>query len=210
MSFHPLDNHLKRYSVMTTLRNNNIRIFLAWLDKLLVHWFDSLQILVNYTLEASPSVTDVTCNAAENTYIRIRIHVEFDIHQGTKVCLEGRIQTGSYTRQDGTKVYTTDVVVENAEFAESKAASGGQQGYANQQAAPQQGYQRQPAAPQPSSQQSYAPQGYANQQAAPQPAPSQGFMNPPENMQPAPMQEAADEGFMQIPDALEDEGLPFN
>ena len=132
------------------------------------------------------------------------------IHQGTKVCLEGRIQTGSYTRQDGTKVYTTDVVVENAEFAESKAASGGQQGYANQQAAPQQGYQRQPAAPQPSSQQSYAPQGYANQQAAPQPAPSQGFMNPPENMQPAPMQEAADEGFMQIPDALEDEGLPFN
>ena len=132
------------------------------------------------------------------------------IHQGTKVCLEGRIQTGSYTRQDGTKVYTTDVVVENAEFAESKAASGGQQGYANQQAAPQQGYQRQPAAPQPSSQQSYAPQGYANQQAAPQPAPSQGFMNPPENVQPAPMQEAADEGFMQIPDALEDEGLPFN
>ena len=132
------------------------------------------------------------------------------IHQGTKVCLEGRIQTGSYTRQDGTKVYTTDVVVENAEFAESKAASGGQQGYANQQAAPQQGYQRQPAAPQPSSQQSYAPQGYAGQQAAPQPAPSQGFMNPPENMQPAPMQEAADEGFMQIPDALEDEGLPFN
>ena len=45
--------------------------------------------------------------------------------QGTKVCVEGRIQTGSYTRQDGQKVYTTDVVVENAEFAESKAASAG-------------------------------------------------------------------------------------
>lgn len=45
------------------------------------------------------------------------------IHQGTKIAIEGRIQTGSYTKQDGTKVYTTDVVVENQEFAESKAAS---------------------------------------------------------------------------------------
>lgn len=45
------------------------------------------------------------------------------LHQGTKIAIEGRIQTGSYTKQDGTKVYTTDVVVENQEFAESKAAS---------------------------------------------------------------------------------------
>ncbi len=45
--------------------------------------------------------------------------------QGTKVCIEGRIQTGSYTNRDGNKVYTTDVVVENAEFAESKNASSG-------------------------------------------------------------------------------------
>lgn len=43
--------------------------------------------------------------------------------KGTKICVSGRIQTGSYTRQDGTKVYTTDVVVEEQEFAESKAAS---------------------------------------------------------------------------------------
>lgn len=42
------------------------------------------------------------------------------IKQGTKVCVEGRIQTGSYTNRDGQKVYTTDVVVENVEFAESK------------------------------------------------------------------------------------------
>ena len=40
--------------------------------------------------------------------------------QGTKLVVEGRIQTGSYTNKDGNKVYTTDVVVENAEFAESK------------------------------------------------------------------------------------------
>jgi single-strand DNA-binding protein len=40
--------------------------------------------------------------------------------QGTKIELAGRIQTGSYTNKDGQKVYTTDVVVEEMEFAESK------------------------------------------------------------------------------------------
>ena len=40
--------------------------------------------------------------------------------KGTKFVVEGRIQTGSYTNKDGQKVYTTDVVIENAEFAESK------------------------------------------------------------------------------------------
>ena len=44
-------------------------------------------------------------------------------HQGLKVVVTGRIQTGSYTNRDGNKVYTTDVVVEDQEFAESKAAS---------------------------------------------------------------------------------------
>ena len=44
-------------------------------------------------------------------------------HQGLKVVVTGRIQTGSYTNKDGQKVYTTDVVVEEQEFAESKAAS---------------------------------------------------------------------------------------
>lgn len=47
------------------------------------------------------------------------------LHKGTKLVVEGRIQTGSYTNKDGNKVYTTDVVVENQEFAESKSASGG-------------------------------------------------------------------------------------
>ena len=45
------------------------------------------------------------------------------LHQGTKVVVTGRIQTGSYTNKDGQKVYTTDVVVEEHEFAESKAAA---------------------------------------------------------------------------------------
>lgn len=44
-------------------------------------------------------------------------------HQGIRIVVEGRIQTGSYTNKDGVKVYTTDVVVEQQEFAESKKAS---------------------------------------------------------------------------------------
>ena len=49
-------------------------------------------------------------------------------HQGTKVLVTGRIQTGSYTNRDGQKVYTTDVIVEDQEFAESKNASAGHDG----------------------------------------------------------------------------------
>lgn len=43
-------------------------------------------------------------------------------HQGMRVLITGRIQTGSYTNKDGNKVYTTDVIVEEQEFADSKAA----------------------------------------------------------------------------------------
>ena len=44
-------------------------------------------------------------------------------HQGMRVSISGRIQTGSYTNREGQKVYTTEVVVEDQEFAESKASS---------------------------------------------------------------------------------------
>ena len=43
--------------------------------------------------------------------------------QGTKIVISGRIRTGSYTNRDGIKVYTTDVVIEEQELAESKGAS---------------------------------------------------------------------------------------
>lgn len=56
------------------------------------------------------------------------------LHQGTKIAVTGRIQTGSYTNKDGQKVYTTDVVVEEHEFAESKAAVA-ENGYQPSQAA---------------------------------------------------------------------------
>ena len=42
------------------------------------------------------------------------------LHKGVKIAITGRIQTGSYTNKDGAKVYTTDVVVEEHEFAERK------------------------------------------------------------------------------------------
>ncbi len=45
--------------------------------------------------------------------------------KGLRVLVSGRIQTGSYTNKDGQKVYTTDVIVEDQEFADSKNSSGG-------------------------------------------------------------------------------------
>ena len=44
-------------------------------------------------------------------------------HQGMRVSVSGRIQTGNYTNKDGVKVYTTEVIVEEQEFAESRAES---------------------------------------------------------------------------------------
>lgn len=87
------------------------------------------------------------------------------VKQGTKLCIEGRIQTGSYER-NGQKVYTTDVVVENAEFAESKGASSVASAAPAPQAQPQQQYQ-QPSQP---------------QQPAPEAA-SEGFMSIPDGLE---------------------------
>lgn len=52
------------------------------------------------------------------------------LHKGMKICVSGRIQTGSYQKQDGTKVYTTDVVADDQEFCESKQANDTAQNYA--------------------------------------------------------------------------------
>ena len=54
--------------------------------------------------------------------------------KGTKIIVSGRIQTGSYTNNNGQKVYTTDVIVEEQEFAESKNQNGGT--YQNQNTQP--------------------------------------------------------------------------
>ena len=54
------------------------------------------------------------------------------LRQGTKIALTGRIQTGSYTNKEGQRVYTTEVVVEEQEFAESKSSQGNGDGYSPQ------------------------------------------------------------------------------
>ena len=58
------------------------------------------------------------------------------LKKGTKVLITGRIQTGSYTKDDGTKVYTTDVVAEDQEFAESKNTGASNNSAASDSSAP--------------------------------------------------------------------------
>ncbi|MDO4975810.1 MAG: single-stranded DNA-binding protein [Eubacteriales bacterium] len=101
------------------------------------------------------------------------------LKQGTKIAITGRIQTGSYTNRDGVRVYTTDVVVEEQEFAESKASSAN---YGGGVAQGNTGYQQAPY---------QAPAASAQAPARPDPA------------------EAAKNGdFMTIPEGIEEE-LPF-
>lgn len=137
--------------------------------------------------------------------------------QGLKVLVAGRIQTGSYTNNSGQKVYTTDVIVEEQEFAEGKNSS--QQGAGQQ---PPQNYGGQQNAPQQNVTQQSQPQGYGQQgvynvpqqsvpqQSAPKSQP-QGY-----GQQSVPQQNygggsfgMGDDGFMNIPEGLDDE-LPFN
>lgn len=47
------------------------------------------------------------------------------LHKGTKIAIDGRIQTGSYTNREGQKVYTTDVVVDHHEFCEKAGTAAG-------------------------------------------------------------------------------------
>ena len=58
------------------------------------------------------------------------------LRKGTKVVVTGRIQTGSYTNKDGVKVYTTEVIVEEQEFAERRAAADANRASFQRQSAP--------------------------------------------------------------------------
>ncbi len=78
------------------------------------------------------------------------------LRKGTKILVTGRIQTGSYTNKEGQTVYTTEVVVEDHEFAESKNSNSGSDG------------------------------GYAGNTGSGKPAPSkagEGFMNRPDGIE---------------------------
>lgn len=105
------------------------------------------------------------------------------LHKGTKICVSGRIQTGSYTRQDGIKVYTTDVVIEEQEFAESKNSDSGRAAMDDQMAAQYGGQGSQQAAGRTGQQDGAGQQGSWKQSVM--------------------------DGFLNIPEGI-DEELPFN
>lgn len=110
-------------------------------------------------------------------------------HKGIKIAVQGRLQTGSYTNKDGVRVYTTDVIVDDQEFAESKAADaqnrgsyGGSNSYGGG-----------------SSRSSYSGGRNAGNTGSSDTG----------SKEPAPAQNAdAIDGFMNIPDGI-DEELPF-
>ena len=163
----------------------------------------SLAVDRKFKREGEPTADFINCIAFGKT----AEFIEKYFSKGKKALACGRIQTGSYTNKNGDKVYTTDVIVEEIEFAESKAASAGQQApQANAPAPPQ--FQQAPPQPQP--QQNYGqppmpPQGYAQpyppqpQQYAAPPQP-QGYYQP----------QQPDMGFMKIPDSIGSDELPFN
>ena len=66
-----------------------------------------------------PTADFISCVA----FGRTAEFVEKYLKKGTKIAIEGRIQTGSYTNKDGQRVYTTDVIVDRHEFCESRGAS---------------------------------------------------------------------------------------
>ncbi len=117
--------------------------------------------------------------------------------QGLKVLVTGRIQTGSYTNRDGQKVYTTDVVVEEQEFAESKAASDNHQGN---------GYQGNNYQNNNYQNNNYQNNGYQGSSYQNNNFGGYGGRN---NAPAAPSNSMSADGFMNIPDGI-DEELPFN
>lgn len=68
--------------------------------------------------EGQPTADFINCIA----FGKLGEFAEKYLHKGVKIAVVGRIQTGSYTNKDGQKLYTTDVVVEEQEFCESKAS----------------------------------------------------------------------------------------
>ena len=72
--------------------------------------------------EGQPNADFINCIA----FGKLGEFAEKYLHKGIKIAVTGRIQTGSYKNKDGNTVYTTDVVVEEQEFCESKSQSNSQ------------------------------------------------------------------------------------
>lgn len=76
----------------------------------------SLAVDRKFKKDGEPTADFISCVAFGKT----AEFIEKYIKKGTKIAIEGRLQTGSYTNKDNVKVYTTDIIVEAVEFAESK------------------------------------------------------------------------------------------
>lgn len=129
--------------------------------------------------------------------------------KGMKIAIRGRIQTGSYTDRDGRKVYTTEVVVDEQEFCESR----GQAVTNVDQTASQ--YADAPVA-QPTQPQMAQAQPMQTAPVQPQMVPPQYQQmyqqpfNPNQCQQRQPFPQPTPDGFVAIPDGVDSESLPFN
>ena len=79
----------------------------------------SLAVNRTFKRDGEPDADFINCVA----FGRQAEFAEKYFHKGIRIVITGRIQTGSYTNKDGAKVYTTDVVAEDAEFVESKGGN---------------------------------------------------------------------------------------
>ena len=77
-----------------------------------------------YTGDSGQSADFISCVAFD----KAAEFAEKYLQKGTKIAISGHIQTGSYTNRDGEMVYTTEVMIEQQEFCESKASAANQQG----------------------------------------------------------------------------------
>lgn len=121
----------------------------------------SLAVNRSFRREGDPEADFINCVA----FGRQAEFTERYLKKGMRMLVTGRIQTGSYTNRDGVKVYTTDIIVEDQEFAESKAASDRNAAAFQSQG----GYQPQDA-------------GQPHGRLEPEQAPADGFMNIPDGI----------------------------
>ena len=87
----------------------------------------SLAVDRRFKQEGQPTADFINCIA----FGKRAEFLEKYCQKGTKLVVEGSWQTGSYTNKDGQKIYTNECLIENCEFAESKNASGNNNGGGN-------------------------------------------------------------------------------
>ena len=80
MALNAVNDHFQRNKVLAALEHNEVGIFLARLDKLLVHRFDRVQILRQYRFQASAALRHITLDASDQADILIVINKNLNIH----------------------------------------------------------------------------------------------------------------------------------